>query len=219
MNPAMPYSKSFDQTLALAGVLQSACLAAQIAKNGSVDNNAYSSLIHSLYEINAENIPDVYGGITQLKLGLNALVDQFTKNNPDLLTMKRSLALLHLEKKLKKNNYLWNFLGTGIEKIIELQNHYPKAHTNMVIRFADLYQNTASQLRPRIIITGDAAHLQNPDNVAKIRALLLAGIRSAVLWRQKGGSKWSFLFSRKAMISDAKHALAQIEDYPGSVPP
>lgn len=44
--------------------------------------------------------------------------------------------------------------------------------------------------------------------VAEIRALLLAAVRSAVLWRQLGGSYWDFLFSRKAMIEAVDRQLA-----------
>ena len=38
----------------------------------------------------------------------------------------------------------------------------------------------------------------------KIRACLLAGIRSAVLWRQVGGSKWQLLFHRKKLVQAAR---------------
>ena len=43
-------------------------------------------------------------------------------------------------------------------------------------------------------------------SVAEIRALLLAAVRSALLWRQLGGSQWQFLFARRAMVeSVARH--------------
>ena len=41
-----------------------------------------------------------------------------------------------------------------------------------------------STLRQRIQVHGDMRNLQQPNNASKIRALLLAGIRSARLWRQ-----------------------------------
>ena len=43
---------------------------------------------------------------------------------------------------------------------------------------------------------------------ASMGALLLAAVRSAVLWRQLGGSYWDFLFSRKAMIEAVDRQLA-----------
>ena len=45
--------------------------------------------------------------------------------------------------------------------------------------------------------------LQNPRNAERIRALLLAGIRSATLWRQLGGNRWQLFFSRRKILKDA----------------
>ena len=44
-------------------------------------------------------------------------------------------------------------------------------------------------------------HLQQPNNAAKIRALLLTGIRAARLWRQLGGHRWQLLFSRRKLLN------------------
>ena len=49
---------------------------------------------------------------------------------------------------------------------------------------------------------------RDPALVAEIRALLLAALRSAVLWRQMGGSLWDFVFRRREMAAaiDARMA-------------
>jgi high frequency lysogenization protein len=44
--------------------------------------------------------------------------------------------------------------------------------------------------------------------VGEVRATLLAALRSAVLWRQVGGSYWDFLFSRRAMVETAQDLLS-----------
>jgi high frequency lysogenization protein len=54
------------------------------------------------------------------------------------------------------------------------------------------------------MVNGEHNHLSNPDNANKIRALLLAAIRSAVLWDQCGGSRWQIMFNRKAFIAEAE---------------
>ena len=46
------------------------------------------------------------------------------------------------------------------------------------------------------------SHLQVSSNAARIRALLLAGIRSARLWRQLGGSRWQMVFSRRRLLNE-----------------
>ncbi|GAM56239.1 hypothetical protein JCM19232_5254 [Vibrio ishigakensis] len=52
--------------------------------------------------------------------------------------------------------------------------------------------------------------LQQTGVQAKVRALLLAGIRSAVLWRQVGGKRRHLIFSRKKMVEQAEILLARI---------
>ena len=45
----------------------------------------------------------------------------------------------------------------------------------------------------------------------KIRSLLLAGIRSAMLWRQCGGKRWQILLGRKRMLSLSHKLTKQAE--------
>ena len=69
---------------------------------------------------------------------------------------------------------------------------------------ANIYVDTISPLGKRIHIIGSVYHLQQQSVQDKIRACLLAGIRSAVLWRQVGGSKWQLLFHRKKLVQAAR---------------
>ncbi|MDO6805406.1 DUF489 family protein, partial [Wenyingzhuangia sp. 1_MG-2023] len=65
---------------------------------------------------------------------------------------------------------------------------------------------TLSNLSFRIHVTGDPMHLQNEHTANKVRALLLSGIRAAILWRQVGGRRWHLLLRRKQYLN----ALAQL---------
>jgi high frequency lysogenization protein len=56
-------------------------------------------------------------------------------------------------------------------------------------------------------VQGNPHYLQQPQVVAEIRALLLAALRSAVLWRQLGGSYWDFVFRRRAMMEVVEEEL------------
>ena len=53
-------------------------------------------------------------------------------------------------------------------------------------------------------MTGDPNVLQREENAARVRALLLAGIRSAVLWRQTGGRRWQLIFRRRKVATIAR---------------
>jgi Uncharacterized protein involved in purine metabolism len=56
------------------------------------------------------------------------------------------------------------------------------------------------------MVQGNPHYLGRNDVVAEIRALLLAAVRSALLWRQMGGSQWDFLFKR----GDMKRAVTAL---------
>ena len=61
-----------------------------------------------------------------------------------------------------------------------------------------------------MMVRGEQNYLSNPDNAGKIRVLLLAGIRAAVLWHQLGGSKWKLMIFRKKYVRSANQILMRI---------
>ena len=63
---------------------------------------------------------------------------------------------------------------------------------------------------PKIQVNGNPTCLQQTQTQHKIRALLLAGVRATVLWRQIGGKRRQLMFSRKAMIHQAIQDLHRI---------
>ena len=69
---------------------------------------------------------------------------------------------------------------------------------------AALYAELISPLGPRIIVEGETNNLRDERKAALIRALLLGGIRSAVLLRQLGATRWSVLWSRRRLVDDAE---------------
>ena len=77
----------------------------------------------------------------------------------------------------------------------------------MLARLADTYASTVSQLQPRIMVQGEPDYLNTPANANRIRALLLAGMRSAVLWRQLGGHRLKLLWTRKRIVACAQAML------------
>ena len=63
----------------------------------------------------------------------------------------------------------------------------------------------------KIHILGSPDYLRQELVQNKIRAVLLAGIRSAVLWKQMGGTKWQILFfRRKITLPPAKQIYSSI---------
>ncbi len=66
-------------------------------------------------------------------------------------------------------------------------------------------------MRFRVKVTGSEAHLGNPRNADIIRALLLAGMRSAFLWRQLGGRRWKLLWQRKQLLEISQKLSRTLE--------
>jgi high frequency lysogenization protein len=51
-----------------------------------------------------------------------------------------------------------------------------------------------------VLVQGNPHYLGQSGVVAEIRAMLLAALRSAVLWRQLDGSLWDFLLRRRELM-------------------
>lgn len=199
-----------DRILALAGVFQGAALAEQIGRKGLCDSESMETSIYSLFQIDAPDVPSVYGGLDRLRAGLDLLYRQFSGNGTRNLELTRHvISLLVLERKLAQRPEMLERIGKGLTAAGERLQHFPMLHPNILSQLAQIYSDTISQIPPRIMISGEALHLQNPDNQHKIRSLLLAGIRSALLWRQVGGRRRQLLFGRRRIMQVSRSLLDQ----------
>ena len=200
-----------NQVLALAGIYQACSQVKKIAWNGQHTEADLMTAVTSIFKIDSASTEDIFGGIEHLQSGLILLADEL---NPDTSSFDKEITtyvmtLLALYKKLLKRSDLLQILKQGIEKAETQRQHYGMNHTNTFAALADIYQKTISVLTPRIMVNGERVYLANSDNADKIRTLLLAGIRSAVLWEQCGGSRWSFLFRRRSYYLEAQNLLAR----------
>ena len=200
-----------NQTIALAGIAQACSLVRQFATTGNADIDAVTASIASVLKIDSDSVIDVYGDIKGIKHGLEQLDKQLTNRvvaNPE--QARYAAQLVHLQKQLSQNQQMMNQIQIGIAKAQAQAEHFGVMHENVLANLADVYHSTISTMQPRIMINGDPQHLGNPNVVNKIRALLLAGIRASLLWRQCGGSRWHLLLHRKKLQHEAKHLLSQI---------
>jgi high frequency lysogenization protein len=200
-----------NQTIALAGVSQTCRLVHQLATTGNTDTQALEASLTSLLKIDADSVADVYGGISGVKLGLEQLVVQMGSkvfNNPE--QARYAAQLVFLQKQLTKRSDLLQTIEIGISKAQTQAVQYGILHVNVQANLADLYHNTISTMQPRIMVVGDQNYLGSQNTVNKIRALLLAGIRSVLLWRQCGGSRWKLLLNRKHIQAEAQFLLTQL---------
>jgi high frequency lysogenization protein len=205
-----------DQVLALAGVFQSACLVQQLAREGHTDSAALRTSIQSVLALDAPDVATIYGGARGVHLGLELLTTRLTgKTKPSDMEMARYvIALVQLEGSLRRRPKMLDDLRQGIDTAREQMKFFEGdapaegVHPQLMEKLAQVYSQTISTLTPRIMVSGEHGHLANPAIAAKVRATLLAGIRSAVLWRQLGGRRWQLLFSRGKIARAASALLA-----------
>ncbi|HGK4597601.1 TPA: high frequency lysogenization protein HflD [Yersinia enterocolitica] len=203
----------YDITLALAGICQSARLVQQLAHEGQCDNDALNTVLSGLLQTNPPSTLAVYGGNEQsLKMGLETLQSVLNANRqrPAAELTRYTLSLMVLERKLNANKSAMNTLGDRISQLDRQLAHFDLESETMMSSLAAIYTDVISPLGPRIQVIGSPAILQSTLVQAKIRAALLAGIRSAVLWQQVGGSRLQLMFSRNRLFKQAQSILAHI---------
>ncbi|MGP6378340.1 high frequency lysogenization protein HflD [Yersinia bercovieri] len=201
----------YDITLALAGVCQSARLVQQLAHEGQCDNDALSTVLGGLLQTNPPSTLAVFGGDEQsLKMGLETLQSVLNANRqgPAAELTRYTLSLMVLERKLNANKSAMNTLGERISQLDRQLAHFDLESETMMSSLASIYTDVISPLGPRIQVIGSPTILQSTLVQAKIRATLLAGIRSAVLWQQVGGSRLQLMFSRNRLFKQAQSILA-----------
>ncbi len=200
---------SKDKTLALAGVFQAASLVKQIANTGTANSAIVESSIESLFRIDADNVAAVYGNIAGVNHGLHVLQEQLSNNQPteDLEITKYAISMIALERKLSRNKKMLDNITDGLQTIESQLAFFSLSHNTIFSKIAELYKTTISTLGRKIMVSGEQPYLSNETNASKVRALLLAGIRSAVLWQQCGGSRWQFIFRRKTYLQECEKML------------
>jgi high frequency lysogenization protein len=196
-----------ERVLALAGVFQGAALAHQLATEGRCDEAAYEASLGSVFRIDSDTVAGVYGNVAGVRRGLRTLVNQFDDKTRDVAVMRMGVTVLRLERSLSRNRALLDRLHEGIVAAQRQVEHFGLAHPNVSARLAELYATTLSTLKPRVMVTGNPSHLQQKANVDRVRASLLASVRSAVLWHQLGGRQWHMLFQGKQTAMLARGLL------------
>jgi high frequency lysogenization protein len=166
--------------------------------------------VNSIFKIDARDVDDVYSGRRNVDPGLQVMAGEFNPqgDQADTELTRYILSLFVIEKKLTKRGELVDMVRRSIDKATTQLEHYGTDHPNTWAALADIYQHSVSSLTPRIMVNGEQLHLANETNAAKIRTLLLAALRSVVLWRQCGGSRLGFVFNRRNYFREANSLLA-----------
>jgi len=219
-----------DQTIALAALYQAIRSIDLLARTGNAPEQDIKTCIESLFIFDAPTTDAIFGGVVALKSGFSGLIKQLNgetylkepSNSHDapktpkelqkisLNMAQYAIGIMHLQKKLTKNSNVLDVITSRLEVARQQSEVFgSNLHENVLANIADIYSEQVSSLAAKIMIQGEQNHLSNPLIVNKIRSLLLAAIRAAILWNQLGGRRWHIIFKRNKILKMADTILNQ----------
>lgn len=216
----MPNDSLLTRTLAMAGLYELALTIKQIAWFGHDENADFQALLLPLLQ--QENEGDdalvIYGDQSAVQQGLQTFHASLVANRTSDREINRYVfSLIYLAKKLNKNSAMLDYISRELDHIRDLtgiglapddnDNFYAIDDEHVIRQLAAIYQNSISKLGPRILISGKPENLAKEHTAQTVRALLLSGIRSAILWYRNGGSRINLLFDRKHYVSTCQALL------------
>ena len=203
--------KQAIRTMAFAAICQAAHLVQQVSRTGTCEDESLRQTLSGILVTDPESPQDVFGE-ANLKEGYKAIVEQLGHgSSPKNAELTRYVvSLIALERKLSGRRDVLNMLGERISQVKRQLHHFDLLDEQVLANLASIYSEHISPIGPRIQVAGTPVYLQQPLVQHKVRALLLAGIRATVLWRQVGGRRRHILFSRGKMVASARSMLNQI---------
>ncbi len=209
--------------IALAALLQAADLVHRLASHGQIPDSSFLLMRDTLFRFDVATLSDIYlthenlldieahqleipAAIRQnLHAGLRIYEQIFEKDNSREYghCIRYCMALIQLEKHFHNHNTMQNQVRTSLENL----SKESLSDTEINAAISELYVDSLATLPFRIQILGKVEFLKNTRNEHRIRVLLFAGLRAAMLWRQSGGRRWHFLFAKGSV----KEALRLIK--------
>lgn len=197
-----------EQTLALAGVFLALKQTRRVATHGQSDPRQTGPCLTALLGRYDGDVASLFGGADALTPGIHDLIAHL--ENPQQAELTSYLvAVLQLERRLTRHRRHFEHVREGLERAAAQAEYFGSAsHPNVLSNLGDVYRETLSRMRPRIMVRGERTYLEEPRNAALIRALLLSAVRSAGLWRAAGGNRWRLIVHRRRLVENARSLLA-----------
>ena len=204
-----------DKTLALAAIFQAAGLASELARKGSTDADAEAFLKQSVLVMDTDAPGDIYPDPQGLKPGLRWLEGCLLEQGRGLQNageiIRIALGVVQVEGQFNDNPAVQNTLRTRLDSINRQRVMSPDMSTSELNNLlGSAYVDSLGQLRFRVQIRGDAKQLQAAGMAERIRAILLAGVRAAWLWRRLGGRRWHLIFTRGQILREIREIAKSV---------
>lgn len=198
-----------EQAIALAGIFQCCGLVDELAKSGTADNEALETCLESLF-IESSNACDVFPVGRTLAKGVETMQQLFVaeKRAANANILRYGVGVLQLAHKLRRSSAVLQQIGEQLQQTQRMHEHFSVSHENVITNLAQIYQDNISTFSYRIQVNGYAANLEQKLVAAKIRCLLFAGVRCAILWHRNGGRRHHLILYRRQVLSLLKQLSA-----------
>ena len=201
-----------QKAMAFAGILNALSLVQKVARTGELDKEAATACLNSIIVTEPDNIQDIYPEKSVLENGYKLTFQQLDDSgNKDIEITRYLVAILSLERKLMKSGNM-SEMANRIGQLDRQLVHFDITDEQMIKNLASIYVDLISNLGPRIMVVGKPDIINQTITQERVRAFLLAAIRSAVLWRQLGGKRRELVFRRKKLVEAAKYNLKQLKN-------
>ena len=190
------------QVLALAGVLQNCVLVDQLARTGTVATEQLRIAMLGLLAQDSTSAAALLRDAGDIRAGLEFLErllgGERRALSPEVL--RYAVNALYLQRRLQRDAANRTRIYAGITRAAEQAARFSPVHENILSNLAQIYQDTLGRYRLRIQVRGASGYLQQPAVAARVRCLLFAAIRAAVLWQQLGGRRWHLFLYRRRLL-------------------
>jgi len=195
-----------ERTIALAGVLQASILVQSLARTGHINETGFESSVKSILVLDAINASAIYGGLQGIQMGLVAIKQGKLGSSKlhDIEVLQYAMYLMQLQTQLYRKTSQYRQFSTQIERLSAV------SADELVESCSEIYRTFFSPMKPQILVQGEEGFLQKDGVASQVRALLLAGIRSSVLWQQKGGGRLKLIWQRGQFVDSATTLLNQL---------
>lgn len=195
-----------EQAIALAAVLQYCQLVDQLARTGTAPVEQLRVAMVALLEQNPSDAAALYQGTANLRTGIEFLERLLGGERRALSAevMRYAVNVLYLQRRLQRDAANRARIYAGIARAAEQANLFSPTHDNVLANLAQIYQDTVGRYSLRIQVRGESGYLQQAAVATRVRCLLFAAIRAAVLWHQLGGRRWHLFVHRRQLLEQLR---------------
>ena len=153
-------------------------------------------LLVPLFTIDADSLAAVFAPPARYRNGIETAGSAIAGERNALRLLNYAFAVMELATLLKREDRIAGQLSQRLRALADAPRD-----AALLLALDETYQETIGRLGKRIQVSGDPNALKQPQVAARIRALLLAAVRFAWLWRQLGGRRWQLIVGRRKALA------------------